>query len=144
MSGGLLIHEESPDQPEVCRLLEARDAFSAVLYPAESNHGLDIMALLKSEVTFLVVRCGGAAPGCAALVRGDGSDGEIKSMFVRAAGGLAAVKVRARSQGLAVLLPETGIHQHAALKLHRTAGYREIERFGSCQPDSRPIFKTKS
>ena len=151
MNGGLLIHEESPDQPEVCRLLEARDAFSAALYPAESNHGLDLVALLKPEVTFLVARRKGEALGCAALVRGHGSDGEIKSMFVdEAARGvgtgralLAAVEVRARSQRLAVLRLETGIHQHAALNLYRSAGYREIALFGDYRPDPLSVFMEK-
>jgi putative acetyltransferase len=151
VSEGFLIRQETPDQPDVLGLLKARDAFSAALYPPESNHGLDLAALLQPEVTFLVARREGAALGCVALVRGDSGAGEIKSMFVdEAARGtgagralLAAVEERARSERLAVLRLETGIHQHAALGLYRAAGHREIEPFGAYGPDPLSVFMGK-
>jgi putative acetyltransferase len=149
VSETLLIREERPDQPEVLRLLVARDALSAALYPPESNHGLDLAALLRPEVTFLVARREGAAVGCGALVRQVGGDGEIKSMFVdecaRSAGvgrALLAV-VESRAQALTSLRLETGIHQHAALRLYRTAGYREIGPFGGYRPDPLSVFMEK-
>lgn len=152
MSKGLLIREEPPDQPDVLAVLAARDAFSAALYLPESNHGLDLMALLQSKATFLVARRGGAALGCVALVRGNGSgDGEVKSMFVDdAARGtgvgralLTTVEERARSRDLAALRLETGIHQHAALGLYRTARYRAIGPSGDYRPDPLSVFMEK-
>lgn len=151
MSAPLLIREESPDQPGVIRLLEARDALLGGLYPPESCHRLDLAALLRPAVTFLVARRGGVAMGCGAVVRQGEREGEIKSMFVdEAARGtgagralLAAVEERARAQGLTVLRLETGIHQQAALGLYRSAGYREIAPFGGYRSDPLSIFMEK-
>lgn len=150
MSPSLLVDEEAPDQPDVIRLLEARDALLGGLYPPESCHRLDLAALLRPEVTFLVARRG-VAVGCGAVVRQGDREGEIKSMFVdEAARGtgagralLAAVEERARAQGLTVLRLETGIHQQAALGLYRSAGYREIEPFGCYRPDPLSTFMEK-
>ena len=78
----MIINTESPDQPDVRAMLERLDAYCASLYPAESNHLMDIAALLQGDVLFLVARdVDGAAVGCAALVNCDGY-GEIKRMFV--------------------------------------------------------------
>lgn len=151
MSAPLLIQEESPDQPDVVRLLEARDALLGGLYPPESCHRLDLAALLQPEVTFLVARRGGVALGCGAVVRQGEREGEIKSMFVneaaRGTGGgralLAAVEERARGLGLATLRLETGIHQQSALGLYRSTGYREIPPFGAYRPDPLSVFMEK-
>jgi putative acetyltransferase len=150
MSETLLIREEPPDQPEVLRLLAARDALLGGLYPPESCHRLDLAGLLRPEVTFFVARRGDVAVGCGAVVRKDGY-GEIKSMFVdeaaRGAGAgralLAAVEVRARAQELALLRLETGVHQDAALGLYRAAGYREVGPFGDYRPDPLSVFMEK-
>ena len=37
---------ERPDQPEVLPLLQASDCYHAALYPSESNHLVDVSALL--------------------------------------------------------------------------------------------------
>ena len=50
---------ENPDQPEVAVLLESSDAYMASLYPAESNHMLDMQSLKRPEVVFLVARVDG-------------------------------------------------------------------------------------
>lgn len=146
----LLIREERADQPQVLRLLAARDAFSAALYPPESNHGLDLDTLKRPEVTFLVARRAGMAVGCGAFVRMEGW-GEIKSMFVddaaRGTGAgralLAALEAGARAHGLTSLRLETGIHQHAALSLYRAAGYLETGPFGGYRPDPLSVFMEK-
>jgi putative acetyltransferase len=151
MSAPLLIREESPDQPHVIRLLEARDALLSGLYPPESCHRLDLSAPLQPEVTFLVARRDGVALGCGAVVWQGECQGEIKSMFVdEAARGtgagralLAAVEERARGQGLTTLRLETGIHQQPALGLYRAAGYREIPPFGDYRLDPLSIFMEK-
>ena len=78
----LSLSPEDPGQPDVVALLKASDAFVASLYPAESNHMLDVDALRRPGVTFLVARSGARALGCAALVRGGEDWCEIKRMFV--------------------------------------------------------------
>ena len=47
---------ENPDQAEVHALLAASDAYMASLYPAESNHMVDVSTLKQPHVTFLVAR----------------------------------------------------------------------------------------
>ena len=56
MSKQVFISVESPDQPDVMRLLGAGDALSASLYPPESNHMLALDALLGPSMTFPVAR----------------------------------------------------------------------------------------
>jgi putative acetyltransferase len=67
------IQLEQADQPDIITLLEMSDAYMASLYPAESNHLLDVTTLMKPEVSFLVARKDGQIVGCCALVsQGDG------------------------------------------------------------------------
>jgi putative acetyltransferase len=144
------ISVESPDQPGVVRLIEAGDALSASLYPAESNHMLALDALLDPAVTFLVARRGNAVLGCAALVRKPGY-AELKRMFVdEAARGqgiarmlLERIEAIARAEGIAALKLETGIHQPAALALYRSAGFADVPPFGEYRPDPLSVFMAK-
>lgn len=139
----VLIQEEPPRQPEVEELLQQSDRYAAALYPAESNHMVDLATLEGDTVSFFVARLDGQAVGCCALlVAGDGT-GEIKRLFVEArargkqAGRalLTRVEARAVERGLAVLRLETGIHQPEAIGLYRAFGYREIPPFGPYGPD---------
>jgi putative acetyltransferase len=146
----LTITVERPDQAGVIRLLEAGDALSASLYPAESNHMLALDALLEPTVTFLVARQESAVVGCCALVPKLGY-GEIKRMFVdeavrgRGVGRqlLAAIETAARKAGVPVLRLETGIRQPEAQQLYRSAGFRDIPPFGDYEADPWSVFMEK-
>ncbi len=115
---------ETPDQPEVRAFLAASEAFSASLYPAESNHMLDLGALMTPDIRFFVARRGGTALGCGAVALGTEA-GELKRFFTapeaRGEGVgaviIARVEAEARAAGLAKLRLETGIHSAAALAL---------------------------
>jgi putative acetyltransferase len=141
---------ERPDGPDVLPLLAAGDALSASLYPAESNHMLDVAALSDPAVTFFVARVGGRAVGCAALVRKEGY-GELKRMFVdRAARGrgvagrlLAVVEDAARGAGLPALKLETGTRQPEAQRLYRSSGFSDIPPFGNYTADPWSVFMEK-
>jgi putative acetyltransferase len=109
------ITAESPDQPDVAALLAASDGYMAELYPAESNHMLDVGALKRPDVTFLVARLNGRAVGCGAVVRPEEDWAEIKRMFVS---------------------PE-------ALALYRSVGFVEIGPFGSYRLDPCSVFMEK-
>lgn len=148
----MIINTESPDQPEVRAMLEQLDAYCAALYPAESNHLMDVASLLAGDVLFLVARnVEGRAVGCAALIN-RGSYGEVKRMFVDAAGRgrgtgrqLLDQLVRfARMSGLQVLRLETGIHQREAIGLYERAGFKRCGPFGEYQPDPLSLFMEKS
>jgi putative acetyltransferase len=149
MTGTIAI--EPPRQVDVLRLLELSDAYAASLYPAESNHMVDVATLEGPGVSFFVARKEGAVLGCGALVEAGDSSGEIKRMFVdEAARGLKlgkrlieAILERAGELGLAVVRLETGIHQPQAIGLYRAYGFTEIGPFGNYKPDPLSIFMEK-
>jgi putative acetyltransferase len=143
---------ENPDQAEVAALLEASDAYMASLYPAESNHMLDIASLQLPQVTFLVARVDGRALGCGAVVSSGEGWAEIKRMFVSpAARGLKLgrrlleeIEAIAFRSGERLLRLEAGAKQPEALALYRSAGFVEIGPFGSYRPDPLSLFMEKT
>jgi len=147
----LEIAAEDPDQPEVIALLKASDAYVATLYPAESNHMLDLAALQAPEVTFLVVRNNGQAIGCGALVKSGKDWAEIKRMFVSPSSRgqklgrrlLDALETIAIESGFTLLRLETGVSQPEALSLYRSAGFVKIDPFGEYRPDPLSVFLEK-
>lgn len=147
----VIITRESPRQPDVIRLLTLSDAYMASLYPAESNHLLDVSALEKSAVHFFVARNEGRVVGCAALVEAGDGTAEIKRMFVDPeARGLslgkklmAALEEQAQSLALSATRLETGISQPEAIGLYRKAGFVEIAPFAPYKPDPLSMFMEK-
>ena len=143
---------ESPRPDAVRRLVRDLDAYLAALYPAESNHLLDVDALAAPDVRFFVARRAGDPIGCGALRIDRAGYGEIKRMFVTpAARGcslgrrlLDAVEAEARAAGLGWLRLETGIHQPEALGLYRAAGYVARGPFGPYGPDPLSVFMEKA
>jgi putative acetyltransferase len=141
---------ETPDQPEVQAFLEASEAASAALYPPESNHMLDVAALLAPSVRFLVARRGPEALGCGAVVV-TSEQGELKRFFVRpeARGQgigdalVAAAEAQARQSGASVLRLETGVYSAAALALYRRNGFQPIAAFAPYAPDPLSVFMEK-
>lgn len=149
--GGMIeITIEDPDQPEVRALLTASDALMESLYPAESNHLLDVAALQRAGVVFLVARESGRALGCGALVRSDGW-AEIKRMFVESGARgrgigrrlLRELEAIAMQSGIPLLRLEMGIEQPEALALYRSAGFTEVGPFGDYAPDPLSLFMEK-
>jgi len=150
-SSAIRVADESPDQPDVRRLIEELDAYQQSLYPAESNHLLDLSSLLQPNGRFAVARSErGEALGCAAVVLMDGF-AEIKRMFVspRARGGgigrhlLAHVEEQALAGGRRVLRLETGIHQPEALGLYERAGYARRGPYEGYADDPLSVFMEK-
>jgi putative acetyltransferase len=147
----LQITIENPDQPEILALLAASDAYVATLYPAESNHMLDVAALRRPEVTFVVARLNGRAVGCGAVVDSKEGWAEIKRMFVSpAARGqqlgrrlLQMLESIASDRGATLLRLETGVKQREALSLYRSGGFIETGPFGHYKPDPLSVFMEK-
>lgn len=146
------IAQESPRQDEIARLIAELDAYLGELYPAESNHLLDIEALTASDIRFFVARRAGTIVGCGAMRLDPEGYGEVKRMYVHptARGAqigrrlLERIEDEARAHGLSVLRLETGIHQTEALALYRKLGFRERGPFGSYRPDPVSVFMEKS
>ena len=146
------IDHESPRQPDIVRLVEELDTYLGSLYPAESNHLLDIESLAQPDVRFFVARRDGEALGCIALRVDPAGWGEVKRLYVspRARGLglgrrlLSALEAKAQGERLPLLRLETGIHQPEALGLFRAAGFHEIPAFGAYASDPLSVFMEKA
>lgn len=144
------IAQENPDQPDIIALLQAADAWYATLYPAESNHLLDVASLRQSDTAFYVARENGLLLGFGAVVARAGY-AEIKRMYLApAARGrklgrriLEILEAHAVQAGAACFRLETGIHQPEAIALYRSTGYRDIAPFGDYAPDPLSLFMEK-
>ena len=145
------IAAEPADQPEVHALLRQSDAYHAALYPAESNHLIDVAALAAPNVRFVVARRGSAAVGCGALVVGADGEAELKRMFVAPeARGLKigsrlleALEAAGKAEGVRVIRLETGVRQPESLALYRRHGYTERGPFGAYARDPLSTFFEK-
>jgi len=146
------IAQESPRQDEVVRLIEELDAYLGNLYPAESNHLLDLESLVRPDIRFFVARRSGTVVGCGAVRLDPEGYGEVKRMFVHptARGGqigrrlLERIEDEARTTGLPLLRLETGIHQPEAIALYRKQGFAERGPFGPYDPDPLSLFMEKA
>ena len=148
----MIITQQYPDQPDVIAMLEKLDAYFGELYPAESNHLMDVASLMHPSVVFLVARDEhGAAAGCGAYVD-RGGYGEVKRMYVdtalrgRGTGArlLAEIIRRATQAGLSQLKLECGISQPEALSLYLRAGFTRCAPFGDYQLDPLSLFMGRS
>jgi putative acetyltransferase len=131
MTDMITIAREDPRQPDVVKLVRDLDAMFHDLYPAESNHLVDIETLAKPDIHFFVVRRSGEAIGTGALWHRDPAYGEIKRIYVTPqARGLKlgkrileAIEDHAREYGFAAIKLETGTLQPEALGLFAKCGF---------------------
>jgi putative acetyltransferase len=147
-SSALIIRQEDPAQPDVVELLRHGEAFSAGLYPPESNHHLSLDALRRAEVRFFVARdADGKALATGALVLHD-NWAEIKRTWVEEAArgrGIArqllnVLMAEADGAGVERLRLETGVANRAALALYEKAGFKRREPFADYRPDPLSVF----
>ncbi|CAN5274119.1 GNAT family N-acetyltransferase [soil metagenome] len=130
------VEREDPRQPDVAAMVRDLDAMFHALYPAESNHLIDLDTLAAPDMHFFVARRHGEALGCGALWHRDPGYGEVKRIYVKPqARGLKLGKLildrleaDARAHGLPRIKLETGTLQPEALGLFAKAG------FAACAP----------
>ena len=140
---GATIAAEHPGSPDATALIAELDAHLEPLYARESRHGFSIQKLIADGVAFFVIRDNGAAAGCGGIKLVGTEYGEIKRMYVRPAfRGLGLGKLMldhladyAKHRGITVLRLETGIHQHAAIRLYEREGFQRIAPFGPYRED---------
>jgi putative acetyltransferase len=145
------VARERPDRPDIVGLIRQSDDLMQSLYPAESNHLVDIATLARPAVHFFVAREGGRALGCGALVVAEGGRAEIKRVFVDPAArgkGVArrlmeTLEAEAARFGVTLMQLETGIRQPEAIALYRSFGYVERGPFGDYKPDPLSLFMEK-
>jgi putative acetyltransferase len=147
----ITIGPEDPAQPEIRALIDDLDALMVSLYPAESNHLLDIETLRQPDIKFFVARYDEVAVGCGAYRVLDPKHGEIKRMFVTpvargmrlGARLLLHLETDAWVAGIRRLSLETGIHQPEAIGLYERFGFTVCPPFADYQPDPLSLFMTK-
>ncbi|KAB0880565.1 GNAT family N-acetyltransferase [Cronobacter muytjensii] len=141
----------SPESAESRALIAALDAYQSTLYPAESNHLVDLAGVDDGALIFMVIRHQQAAVGCGAvLLTGDGC-GEVKRVYIdeRHRGQklgeklMAALEEAARLRGCHTLRLETGIHQNAAVRLYERCGFHHTGPFAPYLPDPLSLFMQK-
>lgn len=147
------ITSESASHPDILALVAALDDYQTALYPAESNHLLDLSQLPDSALLMMVIRDNQLnAVGCGAIVlNGDGT-GEMKRVFIdpRHRGQrlgeklLAALEDEALSRHCHTLRLETGIKQHAAVSLYERCGYHTRQAFAPYHDDPLSLFMEKA
>ena len=138
-----VITAEHPASADATALIAELDAHLTPLYPSESRHGFSVQKLITDAVAFFVIRDDGAPAGCGGIKLFGTEYGEIKRMWVRPSfRGLGYGKAMldhlaeyARQHGVGVLRLETGIHQHAAIRLYEREGFKRIPPFGNYRND---------
>jgi putative acetyltransferase len=146
----IVIARADPAEPSIRVLIDALDQYMIPLYPAESNHLLDIETLRQPEMRFFSARVGDDVMGCGGCwLHGDYA--EIKRVYVSpSARGLGLAKKlmqriedEARACGRTIARLETGIHQPEALGLYRALGYVDRGPFGNYAKDPNSVFMEK-
>lgn len=149
----LIICPLDPLSPEASQLIRLADIYLAGLYPADSNHSLDVEELLGKDVVFLGAFYGEDCAGCAAVrfVQNKVPYAELKKFFVkqefrnRGVAGrlLAALEEHVRIRGINLIRLETGVHQPEALALYEKYGYGLTQAFGDYEADPLSVFMGK-
>jgi putative acetyltransferase len=137
------IAREDPRRPDVARLVHELDAMFHRLYPAESNHLVDLDTLAGPDMHFFVVRREGEALATGALWHRDKQYGEVKRIYVKPeARGLKlgrlileTLEANARHHGFVSMKLETGIHQPEALGLFQAHGFAKCTAFADYPAD---------
>ncbi len=138
----VVIAPADPREPRVRALIEELDAYQLSLYPAESNHLLDVGTLTHPQMRFFAAAVDGEVLGCGGIwLHADYA--EVKRVYVspKARGLGLAKKImarledEARAAGMKIARLETGIHQPEALGLYRALGYANRGPFGGYPTD---------
>ena len=146
-----IITAERPDTDDAVMLITELEAHLDPLYPRQSRHGLSVDRLLAESVVFFLLRSDGTPAACGGVKLVGAEYGEIKRMYVRPqfrGAGFGALMLNhlaeyTRAQGVGLLRLETGIHQHAAIRLYERMGFQRIPPFGSYTDDPLSLYYEK-
>lgn len=146
-----IITLERADSSDARTLIDELEAELTPLYPTESRHGYSVERLLAQKVHFFLMRENAIPVGCGGVQFMERQYAEVKRMYVRPpyrGTGLARHMLQhlidfTRSHGIALLRLETGIHQHAAIRLYERMGFHLIPPFGDYLRDPLSRFYEK-
>lgn len=142
---------ERPDRPDVEELITLSDEYIAGLYPPEGNFAVDIEALCRPDIDFVVARLDGKAVGCGGIKWFADGSAELKRIFVRddARGhGLGrrimeTLQSLAETRGVKRIYLETGPLNTEAVRLYEKFGYRTCGPFADYEDNPHSLFMTK-
>jgi putative acetyltransferase len=140
----ITVTQSDPRSFSSVALIEELDRHLNGLYPAESNHLMDLDALCAPDVRFFVADMDGEGLGCGA-VKQFADYTEVKRVYVapRARGLgiakriIATLEAVTRDAGLSLMRLETGIYQPDAIAVFEKAGFARCLRFGD-YPENDP------
>lgn len=144
---------ESPLQGDVRALVQALNAFTYDLTPAEFRHHMTVEQMAQPDTTLFVARETSGAPlGMGALRRHGVGVGEVKRMFVKpearglGVGGavLDRIEALAREQGLTRIVLETGSNFDAAKRVYERGGFQPCEPVLDYPPSPWTAFYAKA
>ena len=132
-----------PRIPEVIGMIRELDLYMGRLYPAESNHLMDIHSLVQPDVRFFAAQVNGAFRACGAIKLYGKDYAEVKRVYVmpntRGLGlgrrMVATLEEAARRENIGLMRLETGIFQPEALALFEASGFRRCSAFASYPAD---------
>ena len=138
------------DPQDFVVLLTASENYMASLYPAESNHVLDVETLCQPQMHFFGGTVDGVAKACGGFWA-FADYAEIKRVYVDpSARGMGlgrklmqVIEQAARAHGLKLARLETGISQPEALGLYEKLGYHYRAPFGDYRLDPLSLFMEK-
>ena len=145
------VERVDPREAAISRMIADLDAYQASLYPPESNHLVDVEKLAGRDYFFIAAMEGGQPKAIASYKRMEKGYVEIKRLYVPepyrgrklAKRLMAALEKRAREEGFSEARLETGIHQHAAIRVYEKMGYHKTGPFGSYRQDPLSVFMQK-
>jgi putative acetyltransferase len=123
--------------PELTDLIAELDQTLGANYEPHQRHGISLAQIFEPHVRFFVARLDGVAMSCGGVALFD-DYAEVKRMYTRpAARGrglaraiLAQIDTEALASGKVVLRLETGPHQHEAIGLYKSIGFKSSTAFG--------------
>lgn len=142
---------EQPNQPEVAALIALSDEYMASLYPPEGNFAVDLDALCRPDISFLVARLDGKAVGCGGIKWLEDGSAELKRIFVHdSARGhgvgrriMRELEALAAGRNVRLLYLETGPLNVEAVRLYQSLGYRQCRPFADYEDNPHSLFMMK-
>ena len=124
-------------------MIRELDRYMGELYPAESNHLMDIHSLVRPDVRFFAAQVNGAFRACGAIKLYGHDYAEVKRVYVmpdtRGLGLgrriVATLEESARREGISLMRLETGISQPEAIALFESSGFLRCSAFGDYPAD---------
>lgn len=132
-----------PRLPEITAMIHILDKYMGELYPAESNHLVDVNTLAHPSVHFFGVKLNGRFVGCGAIMEKAGEYTEVKRIYIDPVArghGLGRKMVdrlaaESEARGFKTMRLETGISQPEALGLFEACGFKRCGAFGDYPSD---------